>query len=101
MTVQKLEYAGVVPQVTLGWRLKLAMAQADLSQRELADKLGVDKGTINRWTTEQTKPKPGQLMACAMATGVPYVWLETGKAPADKPEPSELARPEGFEPPTS
>ena len=101
MTVQRLENAGAVPPLTLGWRMKMAMAQAGLSQRKLADVLDVDKATVNRWVTEQITPKRWQLMAFAMATGVPFTWLETGKAPADKPEPSELARPEGFEPPTS
>ncbi|EPD33786.1 hypothetical protein HMPREF9306_00200 [Propionimicrobium lymphophilum ACS-093-V-SCH5] len=92
---------GKVPELTFDWRLKMACAQADMTQAELAEKLGVNAATISRWISGDSRPRRHQIMACAMATGVPFTWLETGKAPADKPEPSDMARPEGFEPPTS
>ncbi len=100
MTAQHLEIAnlGQIPELTFDWRLKMACAQAGITQAELASSLGVNPATISRWISGDNMPRRPQMIACALALGVPFTWLETGQAPAE-PEPG-LARPEGFEPPT-
>lgn len=76
------EFAGVVPQVTVSWRLRMAMEQADMTQDDLSKAIGVSSKSINRWITGKIEPPRGRLMACAMATGVPYVWLDKGIDPS-------------------
>ena len=101
MTLQRFEQGeiGEIPPLTFDWRLRMSLEKAGMRQSDLADTLGLNRGTVSRWINGE-KPRRAQVMACALALGVPFSWLDTGKAPADKPEPSDMARPEGFEPPT-
>lgn len=68
-----------VPRVTLGWRLRMAMEQGDLEAKEMADLLGVHRGTITRWTHDIGKPpRPIYLERWADVCQVSYVWLVGG-----------------------
>lgn len=65
-----------VPQVTLGWRLRIALERADIKAEVMATELGVHRGTITRWTHEIGKPpRPVYLREWAAICGVPYAWL--------------------------
>lgn len=69
-----------VPQVTLGWRLKMALAHGDLRREEMATHLGVDPGTLSRWMADKgAPPKRAYLQMWALATNVDSGWLETGQ----------------------
>ena len=46
--------------------LKAARVNADLTQQEAADKLGVSKHTIVNWERGRTKPKKHTLMVLSM-----------------------------------
>lgn len=77
MTTQRTER---VPEVTLGWRMKLAI-DGVMSRSEMADQLGVDPGTVSRWCADKgAPPKRAYLAQWAMATGVSLEWLLTGTA---------------------
>ena len=78
---------GQVPPLTLGWRLKMSLAQADMSVQEMADELGVVRATVTRWTHDQIQPKPMVLKVWALRTGVPLAWLVTGEAPTSPSGP--------------
>lgn len=60
----------------------MAMEQADMTQDDLSKAIGVSSKSINRWITGKIEPPRGRLMACAMATGVPFIWLERGIDPS-------------------
>jgi len=52
----------------LGSRIELARKVAGLSQRELAQRLGVDEKTVGRWERGENAPRGGHLRALAEAT---------------------------------
>lgn len=83
----------------------MALRHADVSVQEMADELGLNRGSLSRWLNDKgTPPRGGFIKLWALRTGVPYQWLLTG---AD-PRPGEpvkgagegVARPERFELPT-
>lgn len=73
--------AGVVPQFTLQDRLRKAREYAGLDQQELADRMGVSRGTIGNSEGGHVKVRAITIRAWAMATGVDAAWLEHGEAP--------------------
>ncbi|WP_369290572.1 helix-turn-helix domain-containing protein [Propionimicrobium lymphophilum] len=84
MTAQTVEMMtlGQVPELTFEWRLRMAMKQAGMTQNDLADAIGMQQRTVDRWLNRGVTPKRGQIMACALATGVPVVWLDKGIDPS-------------------
>lgn len=77
-----------IPEVTLGWRMRLALAHADMSIEDMGDHLGVHRATISRWLNEHgTPPRDGFLRLWALRTGVPFEWLAHGVIPDPTPGP--------------
>lgn len=77
-----VETAGVVPELTLGWRLRMAMESADLDQKEWATYLGVDRSSITRWTHDRGPVARSHLIAVSLRSGVPLEWIESGAVPS-------------------
>jgi transcriptional regulator with XRE-family HTH domain len=76
---------GRVPQVTLGWRLKLALG--DMQAGKMADELGYSRQQVSRWMNDDGIPRSSVLAQWALITGVSRAWLETGVTPVgDDPE---------------
>src|SRR5690349_14937165 len=77
------ETAGAVPpELTLGWRLKMALDAGGVSALGMANHIGVTRQTVSRWMADKgSPPHRGYLIAWADATGVPLGWLESGKWP--------------------
>ena len=69
---------GAVPEWTLGWRLQRSLSWADVSVQEMADELGVSRGTISRWCNDHNRPRRSDLRLWALRTGVPLDWLLYG-----------------------
>jgi transcriptional regulator with XRE-family HTH domain len=70
---------GPVPEITLGWRLRIALERADIKADDMAKELGVHRGTITRWTHDiGREPRPIYLQRWADICGVPYAWLLAG-----------------------
>ncbi|MCB2261437.1 MAG: helix-turn-helix domain-containing protein [Candidatus Thiosymbion ectosymbiont of Robbea hypermnestra] len=65
---------------TLGSRVTDARDRAGFSQAELAKRVGVTPGAINKIESGETKgAKPETLAALARALGVSMEWLATGE----------------------
>jgi HTH-type transcriptional regulator, cell division transcriptional repressor len=63
---------------TLGARIAAARRDARLTQRALADLVGVRLWLIDQWESEARVPPADKLEAVAKATGKTKRWLETG-----------------------
>ena len=73
-----------IPAITLGWRLRMSIEMAGIKVIDLADEIGVTRGTIARWTHDDgTPPRDGFVRLIALRTGVPYEWIRYGTETAD------------------
>ena len=52
-------------------RIKVVLAERDLNNKWLADKLGKDQATISKWITNTTQPSLQVLLNIAAALEVP------------------------------
>lgn len=71
----------VIPELTLGWRLRMARARSKMTTREFAKEIGVSHGTITSAELDQRAVRPITIKMWAIATGVDLEWLETGATP--------------------
>lgn len=74
-----------VPAWTVGDRLRKAREHAGLKQQELADAIGIARGSVTNYESDKHPPRKIVLNAWAMATGVSPVWLETGEGQPGAP----------------
>lgn len=73
-----------VPELTLGWRIQMALAAAGLKQTDLMEHFELSRGTISRWCRDEgVPPRRYQIQQIALMTGVNAGWLETGIAPTE------------------
>lgn len=80
-----------IPHLTLGWRLKMALG--DITAQDMADHLGVSRGTVSRWMADKgAPPKRVYILQWALLTDTAVEWLETGRVPADGPGDQVSAR---------
>ena len=64
-------------------RIRRARAAAKLSQAQLAECTGVKRSAVAQWEGAAcTTPSVGHLAKIAVATGVRFEWLATGRGPA-------------------
>lgn len=65
-----------IPEVTLGWRLRIAMERAGLKAEDMAEQLGVHRGTISRWAHDfGSPPRTIYVQRWAQLCHVSYEWL--------------------------
>lgn len=76
MSTQQTE--PLIPEWTLGDRLRKARETTGLSQRNFAERIHVDRNTVSNAETDRVKVRPITLTAWSLATGVPVNWLLTG-----------------------
>lgn len=84
----------VIPELTLGWRLRMARARTGLGTREFAERIGVSHGTITNAEGDKRAVRAITIKMWAMASGVDEQWLETGNGPhkGDGPNGGATAR---------
>ena len=73
---------------TLAERLRLAMAHAGATQSQLAHRVGVSQGAIQKLTSGKAQSS-GKIVDIAKALDVDPIWLSTGEGtmgPAKTPE---------------
>lgn len=70
-----------IPELTLGWRLKMAIEAGGLKSADLEEMFEVSRNTVSRWLNDKTEPKRLFLREIALRTGVDYNWLKTGRHP--------------------
>lgn len=69
---------------TLGDRLEKALNYAGKSHQDMADDLGVHRNTIGNYTSGRRPVDRRTKLAWAVATGVPFKWLDTGRFPGEE-----------------
>ena len=89
-----------VPTFELKDRARKAREFAGFEQSELAKLTGMSRTTVARIEQGKGKPRKPTLLAIAVATGVNYDWLETGKTPAGGNSGGNSVRHQGLEPRT-
>lgn len=73
------------------YRVRMARRRAGLSQAQLARAVGVQRSAAGHWETVGGKnPSVGHLRTIALATGVQFEWLATGRGPIHASAESEL-----------
>lgn len=69
----------LIPAVTLGWRIRMALEHADIKVNVMADEIGVARTTLGRWMHDGgAPPRDGFVKLIALRTGVPYEWIKYG-----------------------
>lgn len=73
---------GYIPEITTGWRIRIARERAHMEQSDLAAAADISRNTISNYEQDATtRMKPLYLKQIALATGVNPHWLATGKGP--------------------
>lgn len=70
--------SGYVPTWTLGNRMWRARRHVDLTQQQLAKRLGLGLKSVKDYEADRRRPKRGVLLGWAVACGVDPTWLEYG-----------------------
>lgn len=65
--------------MSIGQRIKELRVSKKLSQKELAEKLGVSRGNVGDWESEKSKPGADALLALSRFFGVTADWLLSGE----------------------
>lgn len=79
---------------TFGDRLTGARERADMTQGQLAKRLGVKKKTLEGWENDMADPRASHLSMLAGLLNVSLLWLMSGEG--DGPgDPAEAEMPEG------
>lgn len=77
----------------IGARLAHARTAAGLSQREMADRVGVKESTIEKWESGVTSPRGHRLSKLAGMLGVSISWILMGRGvEPSHPESSDIDR---------
>lgn len=83
-----LRAGALVPEWTLGDRLRKAREHAHLKQEELADEIGVSRTSVSAYEGGKSRPSRPIVLAWAVRCTVDYDWLLTGTSPFVPGEPS-------------
>lgn len=67
--------------IAFGQRLSDARRAADLSQSDLAHRIGVKARTVRAWEKGEVAPRANRLSILCGLLNVPLVWLMTGRNP--------------------
>jgi transcriptional regulator with XRE-family HTH domain len=78
-------------RATFGDRLAAAREAADLSQKELARRLGVKSKTIAAWENDLSEPRANRLQMLAGLLNVSLMWLLNGEGEGVDPPGTEPA----------
>lgn len=93
----QMTVAGTVPAWTLPDKLRKAREHAGLSQSELQSLTGISRRTIVSYEGGGRAPRRPQLVAWAVATGVPLWWLEGDDGgPGGRPRQDSNLQPTGW-----
>jgi len=83
--------AGNIPTWTFGWRLQRALAHGGVKGQDMADELGVTRGTVSRWCNDVGRaPRAAYVKQWALKCGVPYLWLIGQDTGPNTPAASDL-----------
>ena len=80
---------------TFGDRLEAAREAKGLTLDSLAEKLGVDAGTLEAWESDADAPRGNRIQMLAGLLNVSIVWLITGEASGTSHVAETYERPTG------
>jgi len=66
--------------MTLGGRIAQARESADLTDKQLASRLGVMLKTVRQWEADRTEPRGNKLATLSGVLGVSLIWLTSGRS---------------------
>ncbi len=78
-------------RATFGDRLAAAREAAELSQKELAKRLGVKSKTIAAWENDLSEPRANRLQMLAGLLNVSLMWLLNGEGEGVDPPGAEVS----------
>jgi transcriptional regulator with XRE-family HTH domain len=73
--------AMMIPEWTLGDRMRKAMESKGLTVQEISDELGVTRSSASNWIHGRVVPRKTTLIVWSLKTGVPLEWLLEGRVP--------------------
>jgi len=65
----------IIPTFTMGDRLAKARNVAHISSSDMANELGVSRGTVYNYEADRTEPPVHVVKRWSEVTGVPVTWL--------------------------
>ena len=71
----------MVPEWDQADRMRKSLRSSGVGVQEMADYLGVSRNAVGTWINGRVNPSVQTLRLWALRTGVPFVWLQTGKTP--------------------
>lgn len=75
------------PELTLGWRIQMALDAGGLKHTDVMEKFEVSRGTVSRWCRDVgPAPKKFILNEIAVMCGVSSRWLIDGVSSNQPPE---------------
>lgn len=80
---EQVATGGRIPEWTMLDRLRKSREDAGLEQSELALRIGLGRATVGNYERGDSPIKRPALLSWALATGVPFEWLETGREAVD------------------
>lgn len=79
--MSELSAGGAVPEWDLADRMRKALRQAHVSVADIAEYLGVTRGTVSTWINGRIAPSTQTLRLWALRCGVDYEWLRGDSPP--------------------
>lgn len=83
--MNRYSVGGVVPEWTIGDRLRKAREHAGLTQSAAARTLGVSRQSVARYESGDRQPPLPVVMAWALVMGVDMAWLQGEEDDEDAP----------------
>lgn len=87
MTTNVDDAGGLIPELTLGWRLRMARETTGMGLRDFATHIGVSPDTLTSAEKDRRKVRSITINAYSLATGVNRDWLQTGQGQPGAPNP--------------
>lgn len=78
-----------IPPITLATRLRLAREWRGIEQQDIADELGISRGSVSNYENGRTSPGKLVINGWAATCDVDVEWLKHGGAPTDDGTPLE------------
>ena len=76
--------------MTISERIFERLKQLNMTQREFAEKAGIQQSTISEWKKNKTNPSSDKILAICKALDVSPEWLLSGVDPAENRGKNQL-----------